>query len=331
MAETLSQSQIDALLASAFSGNDVISVMEEKSEQKYHKYDFYSPKKFTKDKLNILKSVYENYSKIASSRINSLVRVSSEVEFIAVEEERYHEFSNALSDTDALTIIKVKLPDGTVSMPIFMHISVSLMLNMMDRMLGGLGEEVANFSSSYVYTDIEISLYNNIARYLIAMMQDAWSNYLELDFEIERIETSHGLMQDIGMDEIVVIVILEVRINEMVDKINICMPAVLLSSIYTLIESKKAPQGKLNGGEDKTAQQIFSIIKDSTLDVTAKIGDATISLKEVYDLKEGDIINMIKPKNSDVDIYVDENRWFKGKLGVHNKNIAIRVSDLYKE
>ena len=331
MAETLSQSQIDALLASAFSGNDVASEIEEHKEQKYRKYDFYSPKKFTKDKLNILKSTYENYAKIVSSRINSLLRVASEVEFIAVEEERYHEFSNALSDTDALTIINVKLPDGTENVPIFMYISVNLMLNMMDRMLGGFGDEDMDVSASYVYTDIEISLYHNIAKYLIGVMGDAWSNYLEVGFEIEKIETSHGLMQEIGMDEIVVIVILEVKINDTVGKINICMPAVLLSSIFTLIEARKAPHGKLNCAEDKTAQRIFSMIKDSTLDVTAKIGDATISLKDVYDLKEGDIVNMVKPKNSDVDIYVDENPWFKGKLGVHNKNIAIRVSDIYQK
>ena len=50
MAEVLSQSQIDALLAAAQSGNlDAGAKKEEAPEKKYKKYDFYSPRKFGKD------------------------------------------------------------------------------------------------------------------------------------------------------------------------------------------------------------------------------------------------------------------------------------------
>ena len=41
---------------------------------KYKKYDFFSPKKFTRDKLRLLKSVYETYSRVVSSRLNSVLR-----------------------------------------------------------------------------------------------------------------------------------------------------------------------------------------------------------------------------------------------------------------
>ena len=30
--------------------------------KKYRKYDFYSPKKITKDKIKLLKGIYDNYS-----------------------------------------------------------------------------------------------------------------------------------------------------------------------------------------------------------------------------------------------------------------------------
>ena len=69
MADVLSQSQIDALLKSMGSGGDSVpeetekEVKKEKAvteEVKYSKYDFYSPRKFTKDKMKILTSVFEN-------------------------------------------------------------------------------------------------------------------------------------------------------------------------------------------------------------------------------------------------------------------------------
>ena len=54
-------------------------------------------------------------------------------------------------------------------------------------------------------------------------------------------------------------------------------------------------------------------------------------MKDICTLKEGDIINMNISKNSDVDIFIENKPWFKGKLGVHNKNIAVRISDVDKK
>lgn len=329
MSEVLSQSQIDELLASVIGGGSVETNVYKETGDKYRKYDFYSPKKFTKDKLNIIKNTHDNYCRLVSSRLNSLLRASSEVTLITVEEERYYEFSNALSDNDALTLINVNLQNGSGMM--YMHITTPLMLSMIDRMLGGKGEEPNNIPSLYAYTDIELLLYENIARYLVAVMKDGWANYLEMSFEIEKVETTHGLMQEIGMDEIVVIVVIEVMINDVVGKINICIPSTLLTNIFGVLESKKSPSGKsASGYENKTSQEIFEFIKDSNLEVTAKIGDATVMLQDIYDLKKGDIINMNRPQDSYVDVFVEDNIWFHGKLGIQNKNLAVRISETNK-
>ena len=55
MAEVLSQSQIDALLNSMQNGGGTEAKKEEEPQVKYKKYDFYSPKKYTKDKLNAVR------------------------------------------------------------------------------------------------------------------------------------------------------------------------------------------------------------------------------------------------------------------------------------
>ena len=51
MAEVLSQSQIDALLSAARSGEmDLSSSKDERQEKKYRKYDFYSPQMCIRDR-----------------------------------------------------------------------------------------------------------------------------------------------------------------------------------------------------------------------------------------------------------------------------------------
>ena len=101
MAEVLSQSQIDALLNAARNGEmDLAAKAESSSEKKYRKYDFYSPRKFTKDRLKMLSGVFENYTRIINSRINGLLHTTCEIEVESVEEQRYYEFSNALLELD---------------------------------------------------------------------------------------------------------------------------------------------------------------------------------------------------------------------------------------
>ena len=129
MADVLSQSQIDALLKSmqGGGGDDSSSsttpaqpeqktavVQEEKKkpetpEIKYSKYDFYSPRKFTKDKMKILNSVFENYARIITSQVNGVFRVMTDITVMEVQERRYYEFVNSLNENDVITLVNASV------------------------------------------------------------------------------------------------------------------------------------------------------------------------------------------------------------------------------
>ena len=191
MSEVLTQAQIDALLNSmAGGGGDAEeSAVEKKEEIKYKKYDFFSPKKFTRDKLRLLKSVYETYSRVVSSRLNSVLRTGCQVEIFDVEEQRYYEFANSLHESDVVTLIGTDVGDGRIGEPVIMKVDPSMMLSMIDHMLGSTSDDGDDSVTSYTYTDIELRIYNVIVGYMIDVMPDGWSNYIELNFELERLET----------------------------------------------------------------------------------------------------------------------------------------------
>ena len=166
MAEVLSQSQIDALLNAARNGEmDLAAKAESSSEKKYRKYDFYSPRKFTKDRLKMLSGIFENYTRIINSRINGLLHTTCEIDVESVEEQRYYEFSNALLEGDVLALADVALegqvqPDET---PVLFHFSTTLMLSMMDRLMGGDGDVDSRLPAGYNFTNLELRLYESIA------------------------------------------------------------------------------------------------------------------------------------------------------------------------
>ncbi|SHJ30869.1 flagellar motor switch protein FliM [Parasporobacterium paucivorans] len=332
MADVLSQSQIDALLNSLSGGNasDQAAEDENKGQNNFKKYDFTSPKKFTKDKLKILKNVYENYARIASSQINSLFRVSSEAEVIAVEEQRYYEFTNALSENDFMTLASVTLPYRTKNPPVLIHVSTPVMIYLMDRMLGSSGApEIV--PDGYSYTEIEQALYEKIIHYLIAIMTDAWTGYIKMGIHFDRIQKNPGLVQEIGVDETVVIIVLEMKMERISGKFSICVPGSLLTGVFAAMDKRKHISQEEGSEDVEIREEILNNIKNSKLEVTAQLGTAQLKLEDIYKLNVGDVINLNKPKDSQIQLSVAGKPWFNGQLGVYNRNVAVRLEDRLEE
>ena len=183
MAEVLSQSQIDALLNAARSGElDVDKPAEKTTEQKYRKYDFYSPRKFTKDRLKMLNSIFEGYARVINSRINALLHTTCEIEVDSVEEQRYYEFSNALTESDVVALAKIDLEELQEDTPILVHLDTPVVLSMLDRLMGGEGDPDSTLSSDYNMTDLELNMYEDLIRDMISVMGGSWENYITLHF-----------------------------------------------------------------------------------------------------------------------------------------------------
>ncbi len=328
MADVLSQSQIDALLNSMQnSGAEDVAEEPKKPEKEYKKYDFFSPKKYTKDKLKMLSSIYDNYSRIAASQINGLFRVASEVEVMGVEEQRYYEFGNALNESDVLTIADVELPDRSNNPPMLIYINPMLMASMIDRMLGGTGTDMT-VDMSYTYTDIELALYAKIIKYLVMITKDVWAGYINLDVSFERIEENPSMFQGISVDETVVIIMLSIKMGEIEGIMNICMPGTLLSNIFEIIDKTKHLAKKSDAALYRNSREdIMDNIKEAKMDIMAQLGIARMNLDDVYNLHVGDVIDLNKPQNSLVSLYIEGQPWFNGQLGVHNKNMAVKIED----
>ncbi|MGB5824018.1 MAG: FliM/FliN family flagellar motor switch protein [Proteocatella sp.] len=326
MAEVLSQSQIDLILNSMKDGGDVAENKEQQKEELgYKKYDFYSPKKFTRDKLKLLNNIYENYSRILSSKAGNLFRINSEFEVLGVEEQRYYEFSNAVNDNDILTFVELEASEVNKEIPILMHVNNRLMLGMIDRILGGDGEDI-EISTDYKYTDVERSLYDHIMERLAPNMKEAWSNYIDGNFKYENSKMNQNVGQIIGMDETVVIIIINAKIGLNEGQMTVCIPGTLLSLIFEIHEQENVKsKGSKYSKEDEI---ILNNIKTSDMELKVRLGESEMSMKDAYNLRVGDTINLGRPQDSDVYVYVDDSIWFTGKLGVHKKNVAVKIKQV---
>ncbi len=333
MADILSQSQIDDLLRSMQQGGQEpqdTGKKAEPEEQKYSKYDFYSPKKFTKDKLKVLTSIFENYARIITSQVNGIFRVMSDITVIEVQERRYYEFVNSLHENDAVTLADAFVDEGGKNLvPLMLYVTPSLVITLIDHMLGG-GDEAVQVKDGYRYSDVETALYRRIMGYFIQALGDGFANYLKISFKLQRVEDNPSMIQDVGLDETVVAILLNVDLAGVAsEKVRICIPGTLLEYIFHQIDSRKHVARGYSYEDNR--ETILDNIRHSSLTVTGQLGMVRLDLQDIYHLKVGDIIDMNKPKDQDVTVYVEEQPWFKGRLGIYKKNMAVRIRSLRED
>lgn len=325
MADVLSQAQIDALLNAVRSGDKDLENSGEKQEKKYLKYDFSSPRKFTKDRIKMLNGIFDNYSRMIGTRLNARLRANCEITVESVEEQRYYEFSNALTEGDVLALTTVDIKGKEEEAPVMFYISTSTALSMMDRMLGGEGAEDATLEPDYAYTDLELRLYEDLASDIISMMDRSWENYLPVHFAYTRTEVNPTLNQLIGLDETVVIVDLKLMFPNMAGRMSICLPGETLMNIFAEINRENPMRRTV--GEDKS-EEIFDKLRDSSLEIVAELGSTELSLSDIYHLNVGDVIDLGHPKESPIFLGIGGYHWFTGKMGTHKKNMAVKIDEV---
>lgn len=326
MAEVLSQSQIDALLAAAQSGAmDLNAPAEEAPEKKYRKYDFYSPRKFTKDRLKMLSSIFENYTRVINSRLNAMLHATCEIEVESVEEQRYNEFSNALRDSDVLALVKIDHEELQEEEPILVHLDTTVLLTIIDRMMGGEGDPDDSLEAEYNLTDVELNMYADLISDLMRILGQSWENYLSIQFEYVRTEVNPTLVQLIGFDETVILVGLDIKFPNCSGRMSLVLPGVMLTNIFAEIGKSTARHVT---GEDKS-DEIFGSLRESDLEIVAELARTRLLLSDLYHLNVGDVVDIKQPKDSPIFLNIDGRRWFDGRMGVHNKQKAVKIGETY--
>ena len=319
MADVLSQSQIDALIAAAASGE--VDTSTEKKEE-YSKYDFRSPRKYTKERLKMLSSVFENYTKVLNTRLNGMLHATCEVEVDTIDEQRYFEFSNALTDGQVVSLAYLTLNGVREDTPVIFCVTPNVMVSMFDRLLGGTGDVDEDMPPDYAYTALDLTLYQYLVKDFISIMGGSWDNYISLSFRFGRVETDPTLVQLVGVEETVVLVSINMRFSNCEGRIDICLPDAVLTRIFSEVSKQTmASRRRLEDHSDV----IYSHLKDSELVITGEMARARVTLRDIYNLHVGDIIDLNMNKETPVSLRIGGRKWFTGPMGAHERYKAVKI------
>ena len=318
------------MLSQALSGGVIeTNTPDEGSDVK--EYDFRAPKKFTKERIKLLDSIYENYSRLLSSYLTGLMRLYCKVTLVSIEEQRYFEYNNALPDYVMMGIVDLGIASPDIEeFTTILQLSNSITFILIDRLLGGKGEYK---DTDRDFTEIETAIMHKIIMNMAHLMKEPWENYLELEPELLQIETNARVISNVDYDDTMIIIALEVAVAETKSIVSVCIPALNLDEIMqkyvskNVRGSKKIPDATK---EQERKETIMSALNLSSLEIKAVLSETTLEMSDVLHLQTGDIIPLGKAIDSNVLLKIGGKDWFDGKLGTFNNKKAVKIENVFR-
>lgn len=325
MADVLTQAQIDEMLKSVAMGAEPVVTKTEEAVVK--EYDFRAPKKFTKEQIKILESIFENYARLLSSYLTGKLRLYSRVSLVNIEEQRYNEFNNALPDYVIMGMVDLGIKNDEISeTDVIIQVSNTITYTMIDRLLGGKGE-YSDITRDF--TEIEITIMSDIMKSFADLLKEPWLTHIDLEPRMIGIETNSRVVQTIGHEDTVIIVALEVEINNQKSIVSVCIPAINLDEIMSkFIPRYSGSRRKTDANrEQERRDSIMGGISTTDLIVKAVLGEINLDMYEVLTLQVNDVIPLGKKIDENIVVKVGERPWCDGKLGTYNNKKAIMIEN----
>lgn len=291
-------------------------------------YDFSSPKKFTKDQLNSLTSLYEHFCRMISSYFTNLLRTMCEVSVAKIEEQRYTEFGNSLSDTALVGVIDFKPATSQYEETnVLLDVSTSFGFLLVERLMGGT--ETA-WVPARSYTEIEMALLRYVLEHLTDYLREAWGSYIEVETTLHSMETNGRLLQAYSPQDVVVSVTLGLAGEGFDGSIRICMLAENLEKLihsfslrYT--RAVKHPNPEL---ESQKKDLMMDYLKRSDLELCAILDQCDMNLGDILRIQVGDVVTLNKRISDNICVTVEGVPWYHGRLGETDRKKAVKIVDV---
>ncbi len=333
MANILSQEEVDALLQS-FSEEEegggekqaeASAPTEKKKEQpSVTVYDFRRPNRISKDQLSFLETLHETFLFRFTGVLSGYFRTLVEMSILSVEQLTYGEWIQSLPETTCLFPFTMEPMAGSG----VMEVNPSLVLSMVDRLLGGQGAAVDHPRD---LTHLEVTLMRRIVSQGLEVLGQVWSEVTPFTPKVESFEKHPGMLRLLPDTETVVLITFEVKTQTINGAMTICYPFVSLESAMTNVAGAYSPRAIKRRRIPEGKAWVTDGIESGEVEVSAKLGTGTVTIGEFIRLKPGDVIRLDAKLDDPVVVEVLGEPKFLGRPGLSGKKLAVQLIGYARE
>ena len=296
MSRQLSQQEIDAVFEKQDGKKNATAV----------RFDFRRPDRIPKSQVRAIHLLHDVFARNLVSSLSAYLRSYLTVNLVSVEQLSYSEFLEGLPSPTCLVSMGLRPYDGNG----VLELNPSLVFPIIEMLLGGTGKQSASIQRDV--TEIEQKLLDGLLRIILNDLHEAWKGVTEIDFTIESMETEPQLLYVLAPNEAVVAIGVEIRIAEAVGMMNIALPSIVIK----MMRQKFDQQWSVRKTHAREGEQVrfLSMLRDASLTVEARLEGMDLSVQNLLDLSEGNVVIFDRSVNSPVGLIVNGRLQYYGQI-----------------
>jgi len=323
MAEFLSQDEIDALLDIADEDGGLEEIPEDSiptsKDKSYAIYDFKKPNRISADQMKAFNALHDKMLRATISELSAMLRKIVDVKLYSIEQMTYGEFILSIPQITSLNTLSIKPLEGRIVMECNPAISHKIIAHLL-----GNGDSSLTDATEKELTEIELEVFNHFYQLITKHLKKAWEDVATINFKTESMDTNANAIQIISDHEIVLLVVFEITIDDESGFLSICYPISYIESLLNVIVEKVFAEAK----NRKVSKQkdINALMSGSKMKIEAILAETELSIKDLLNLKEEDVIVFSKNSNSSSSkIYINNKEKWSAVAGASNNRKAIQI------
>ncbi|HEY1107456.1 MAG TPA: flagellar motor switch protein FliM [Opitutaceae bacterium] len=316
----LDQSEIDKLLAQAAEasakkpgavGGDTPGA------PKVEPYDFRNPAFLSEGELRRLRLIHEDFIRYLSARLALYLRMEFSLKMARLTTVTYSKFTESLPNPTHISLFKVEPLVGVG----VLDINPRLALTIADRLLGGRGHSV---KAERYLTEIEIALIEDVIVILLEEWSAQWKSEQEIRPLIIGHENNGRFLQTSPRDAIMLAMALECNFGDCSEQIQIGVPYYTIEPVVKKMQARRQKDTAVAQVAKRAEWQ--ASYDGISLPVRAEWQAFDISLREVVNLRVGDVLELNPAIVSETRVLLNGAPKFLGTVGVDGDRVAVQLS-----
>lgn len=287
--EILSQDEIDALLSGVDNGDIATVTAAPEESGDLPAYDFSSQDRIVRGRMPTLELINERFARNARNSLFTLLRRTPEITVDGVQMSKYGEYMHTLPTPTSLNIVRVN-PLRGLGLVVF---HPRLVFALVDSFFGGFGNFAPRLDGRD-FTATELRMVDKVLRIVFDDLKEAWQTVMAIDFERVNVELNPMFANVASPSEVVVISNYQIDLEVGTGQLQVVMPYTMLEPVREVLNA--GMQSDVAEKDDRWNANLRAGLRDVRVPLDSTLATTPISLREVVDLKRGDIISIDLPK-----------------------------------
>ncbi|WP_019530396.1 flagellar motor switch protein FliM [Dasania marina] len=315
MQDLLSQEEIDALLHGVDGGD--VETEEEVDFDEARSYDLTSQDRIVRGRMPTLEMVNERFARYTRISLFNLLRRTADVAVGGIQIQKFGEYVHTLYVPTSLNMVKLRPLRGT-GLIIF---DAKLVFKLVDNFFGGDGRHAK--IEGREFTPTELRVVEMVLRDAFVDLQEAWKAVFPVQFEFVNAEVNPSMANIVSPSEVVVVSTFHVELDGGGGDMHITLPYSMIEPIRETLDA--GLQTDVDDVDDRWVNSLREDVMGAAVTLNGTIAKKTVSLRDILDLQEGDVIPVDIPDK--MILFANDVPVFNTKLGVSKGNMALQIID----